>query len=68
MVEDGESGWLVPIDDATAMSDALERVLVDREARLRMGDRGQRIAGERYSVDQMVESTSELLLRLLGYE
>ena len=48
-ITDGETGFLVPIGDRSALADAMERVLVDPDLRIRMGARGREVALERFS-------------------
>lgn len=45
-VRDGETGLLVPPGDETALAGALERLLADRELRLRMGAAARRYVQE----------------------
>jgi glycosyltransferase involved in cell wall biosynthesis len=41
-VADGETGLLVPPDDATALAEALRRLLADRDLREQMGQAGRK--------------------------
>jgi len=65
MVDDGASGLLVPSGDEDALAAALQRLLERPAERRAFGERGQRIAAERYSVERMVDATERLLLDLL---
>lgn len=47
-VEDGETGLLVPMGDATALADAIGRLLADADLRTRLADAGQRRAREMF--------------------
>lgn len=49
IVEDGQTGWLVPPDDEHALSAALAAALTDPQERRRRGVRAQRDAAERFS-------------------
>jgi len=51
-VIDGESGFLVPLRDAGALADSLQRLLADASMRERMGTRGRQLAEEQF--DQKV--------------
>jgi glycosyltransferase involved in cell wall biosynthesis len=49
IVDDGESGLLVPPDDEEAMADALVRIVSDDDSRRRMGQTAYERSRERYS-------------------
>lgn len=66
MVEEGASGLLVPSGDEDALAAALQRLLESPAERRIFGERGQRIAAERFSVERMVDATGRLLQDLLG--
>jgi glycosyltransferase involved in cell wall biosynthesis len=57
VVGDGETGVLVPPDDAHALARSLVAVAVDRELRQRMGRAGSQRAAEAFGVDRMVDDT-----------
>jgi glycosyltransferase involved in cell wall biosynthesis len=63
-VEDGESGYLVPVGDPNALADRLSRLLSERDRRERMGARGQERA-ERFSVEAMCADLETLYDELL---
>jgi glycosyltransferase involved in cell wall biosynthesis len=66
VTQDGITGLLVEPGDKTALAGALNRLLADRELRLRLGAAGrQRVAAE-FSVEQMVSKMVALYRRLLG--
>jgi glycosyltransferase involved in cell wall biosynthesis len=50
IVEDGETGVLVPPGDAAALAGALERLLSDPAERERLGANGRRLVEERFSL------------------
>ena len=64
VVADGETGILVPPDDAAALASALEKLLKDREMRLRMGAAARRTAETRFSADAIGHATVDLYRRL----
>ncbi len=49
VVQDGINGFLVPPGDACSLADALERLILDRELRIRMGKAGRLQAETRFS-------------------
>ena len=55
IVDDGETGLLVPPDDEDAMADALVRIVNDVEGRRRMGDVAYERSRERYSWPALAE-------------
>ena len=59
VVEDGETGLLVPVDEA-ALAAALARLEQDRELARAMGARAREVALARYSHDRMVDAYLEL--------
>jgi spore coat protein SA len=60
VVEDTQAGLLVGPGDATALADAIIRLLADDDLRERMGQAGRRRAIERYSWEQVTESLLHL--------
>ena len=59
IIEDGETGLLVPPQDAGALAGALDRVIEDREFAGRLGDAGQRAAG-RFSAPAIARTYAAL--------
>ena len=59
-VVDGETGFLVPPSDASAIARALEELLVDPQKRISMGDAGRRRAREMFSLPRYVTEFEEL--------
>lgn len=60
IVVDGETGLLVPVGDASALADAIHRLLRDPELARRMGARGRDRASDLFSVDRMVRQHERL--------
>jgi L-malate glycosyltransferase len=64
-VSDGETGLLVPIGDATALGNAIARLLTDRALAEQMGANGIRRA-PLFSIDNTVAKTLEVYERVLA--
>jgi len=60
IVDDGETGLLVPPDDEDAMADALVRIVNDDDERGRMGDLAYRRSRERYSWPALAEKVAQV--------
>jgi glycosyltransferase involved in cell wall biosynthesis len=65
IVEDGVSGVLVPPRDATALADAIMRVMQDRELRVTLSRNARRRVEERFDISKNVR---ELLVLFEGLE
>lgn len=65
-VRDGETGFLVPPGDPRALSDALARVLENRDLAEAMGARGRSIALAHFREDATVEKFVALYRELCG--
>lgn len=64
-VADGETGFVVPPEDESALVEALQRLLSDPDLRASMGRRGYEIASERFSAAQMAASFESLYEEML---
>jgi glycosyltransferase involved in cell wall biosynthesis len=64
-IEEGESGFLVPIDDPAATAECVLRLLRDPDRARRMGERARCIAITRFSADLMVKKLLTLYEGLL---
>jgi glycosyltransferase involved in cell wall biosynthesis len=56
VVTDGENGFIVPVRDATALADALARLIADPALRARFGAASRARAVATFSIDQVVEA------------
>lgn len=61
-VVDGYNGFLVPVGDAHALADAMERFILEPERIERMGRRGREMAEEKYDVHKV----NGVMLRSMG--
>jgi glycosyltransferase involved in cell wall biosynthesis len=66
IVVDGETGLLVPAEDAPALHAALERVLGDADLRMRLGQAGRERARREFSVERMARRTLDVYEGVLG--
>jgi glycosyltransferase involved in cell wall biosynthesis len=57
LVLHGETGYLVPSENAEALTEAVLRLTKDKEACQRMGLQGRDMINKDYSIDKMVDRT-----------
>ena len=60
LIEDGVNGYRVPVDDAPALAEALTRVAVDPEWRLRAGERSRELTAG-YTGDAWAAAVADLV-------
>ncbi len=53
VVQEGENGFIVPLQDTDALTTALVRLAEDKELRLRFGSASRRLVEERFSEEQI---------------
>lgn len=61
----GETGILVPARDSAALADALEKLALDKEMRLRLGHRARVLAETRFANEVVIAQTLALYRSLL---
>jgi glycosyltransferase involved in cell wall biosynthesis len=66
IVADGESGYIVPRGDATALAEALQRMLRTPEHMRRLGLAGRRIAEERFGIEGAARALERIYLEVLA--
>lgn len=66
VVQDGQTGRLVPPRDHTAMAKAIVALLKDPARRQHMGDAGFARVRERFTVERMVATTAAIYARVAG--
>jgi glycosyltransferase involved in cell wall biosynthesis len=64
-VLDGETGYLVPVEDPTALADRLRRLLSDRELAQRLGRSGRERARAHFTAEAMAHSFETLYREIL---
>jgi glycosyltransferase involved in cell wall biosynthesis len=60
LIDDGESGYLVPVRDVNAITDRVSRLAVDPQLRFRMGQRGRMKVTKEFSMARMLENYTRL--------
>ena len=65
-VRDGEEGFLVPVQDAAALTEALRRLIDDRELRLAMGRRSRERAENVFSIDAVTAQLESVYRSLIA--
>jgi glycosyltransferase involved in cell wall biosynthesis len=66
IVVESETGFLVPIKDAEAIAAKLARLLVDKSLRERLGQKGRERYLAKFTVEQYLEKTREVVLAVMG--
>ena len=66
LLEDDESGLLVPSKDPKALAEGLIKLMHDAQLRRRLGDRARQRVKEGFSVDKMVREYEKFYCRLTG--
>ncbi|MEG3990056.1 glycosyltransferase family 4 protein [Microcoleus sp. S28C3] len=66
-IEEGKTGYIVPFDDAEALSKAIQK-LVNQDFRLQMGQRCAEYASSVFDRELMIEKTVELYCECSGME
>lgn len=66
VVVNGQTGLLVPAEDAPALATAIIRLLKDRELRVNMGKNGRKLVEAEYSTVKMAEKMRSLYVELTG--
>ena len=61
IIEDGQTGLLVPVGNAEALSDAIFRLLSDEERREHMAESARRLARQRFAVEPLTQAWERLL-------
>jgi rhamnosyl/mannosyltransferase len=64
---DGKTGLTVPVNDAGALSVAIQRLIDDDELRVRLGANARQRVYEEYSFDRMMDKVYELCEELVNH-
>jgi len=60
----GETGFLVPVGDASELADAIRKLIDNCDQRLLMGEKGRSIVSERFLIEHTVDKYQKLYLQL----
>ena len=66
IIQDWETGLLVPIGDVNAMAQSISMLLGDEERRVSIGKAGSEDVRRRFNVDRMVEATERIYRDVAG--
>jgi glycosyltransferase involved in cell wall biosynthesis len=66
VVDDGETGFLVPVGDVASLADRLEKLRDDPALRRRLGDEGRTRMRERFSTKRMVDDVERVYAEILA--
>jgi glycosyltransferase involved in cell wall biosynthesis len=66
IVDDGETGWLIPPDDATALADALVEAVDDPAGRRRRGELAYERSRARYGWPAIAAQADAIYARVAG--
>ena len=64
LIEHGKTGWLVPIGDEAAMTEAIENALANTEELEQVGKAAGKKAEAEFSLEAMIDAYESLLLSL----
>jgi len=67
VVEDGEHGFLVPVEDVEELTKAILKLLKDKQLRLKMGAASKAHVLEYYTEDIMCEQYARTMIKLLAH-
>jgi glycosyltransferase involved in cell wall biosynthesis len=59
-VQDGHNGLLIPVEDHQALAECIQKLLVDKELRERIGRNGRMVVEEQYDYDKLIIRYEEL--------
>lgn len=65
MIRDGETGYVVPIDDLTALRERIAALVQDPAARVRMGRNARADIRRRFDISATIRQTADLYHALL---
>lgn len=66
LLRNGKTGWLVPISDPVALSQAVVESLADRDRSAAMANSARSAAREEFSLKRMIDRTEEVYRSVIG--
>ena len=66
VVQDGKTGYLVPLDDIKSLSNSLINLIKSPKKAVNMGDNGRKVVKQNFSLQRMVSRYEALYLTKLG--
>jgi len=66
LIDDGETGYLVPREDANALGAAVTGLLRNDQTARRIGERARARVAERFTTERLVADTERLYASLLA--
>ena len=66
VMSDGESGILCPDNDKSKFCESLEKLILDKNLRTQMGEKGKEFTKEKFHVNRLVSDIKKLYLELLN--
>ena len=66
LVESGQTGYIVPVNDEEALAESLYQVLGDQEKLAAMSNWAREHASQRFHADIVAAKTREVYYRILG--
>ncbi len=67
VVDDGETGFLLPVGDVAGMAERAVEILANDELRRRMGKLAREVAAEKFNVDRVVPRYREFYDQVIAY-
>lgn len=60
VVDDGVNGYLIPVKDSKSLSLAIEKLILDKDLRVKMGKEGRKLAEREFSIESVIQKTFEI--------
>jgi hypothetical protein len=67
IVQDGVNGFLVAVQDARSLAEAMRKLLIDPDLRTRMGLKGRELVLSRFSLEDVLDTNIAVYRELLSH-